>query len=218
MSAGQDTDRNQKSASRSRLRRWWSGWRELGPRHKLGRRVPTRQSADILHLLPRPTRTLDRPLLTVGDRQLPVLRAGGGHGRRGRTRLGRCSGGHLLNRGRVRPERHLPRWQGLPARGAVRWDSNPSLERSSIPRRRDERAPTCGFNIPAVTVRARPGLVLPDAVRTQHGPAPRLAPAHPVPNKWSKVRQLDTCSDRCKVRQSSRSWCTSSPSCKGGVP
>jgi hypothetical protein len=104
------------------------------------------------------------------------------------------------------------------ARQPGRWDSNPSLERCSIPRRRDEHAPTCSFNMPAATARARPGLVLPDDVRTQRGPAPRLAPAHAVPNKLSKVRQLDTCSDRCKVRQSSRSWCTSSSSCKGGVP
>jgi hypothetical protein len=60
----------------------------------------------------------DRPLLTVADRQLPMLRARGGHGRRGRTRLGRCSDGHHLNR-RVRPVLgdHLPHWQA-PARRA----------------------------------------------------------------------------------------------------
>jgi hypothetical protein len=33
-----------------------------------------------------------------------------------------------------------------------------------------------------------------------------------------KMTQLDTCSDRSKVRQSSRSWCIGSSSCKGGVP
>jgi len=40
----------------------------------------------------------DRPLLSVGDRQVPVLRARGGHGRRGRSWLGRCSDGHKLHR------------------------------------------------------------------------------------------------------------------------
>jgi hypothetical protein len=43
-----------------------------------------------------------RPLLTVGDRQLPMLRARGGHDRRGPTTLQRGGDGHKLNR-RVRP-------------------------------------------------------------------------------------------------------------------
>jgi hypothetical protein len=60
----------------------------------------------------------DRPLLTVRDRQMPVLWARGGHGRRGPTALQRGSDGHKLNR-RVRPVQgdHLPRWQA-PAGGA----------------------------------------------------------------------------------------------------
>ena len=40
----------------------------------------------------------DRPLLTVRDRQVPVLRARGGHGRRGQYWLQRGSDGHKLNR------------------------------------------------------------------------------------------------------------------------
>jgi hypothetical protein len=44
----------------------------------------------------------DRPLLTVRDRWVPMLRARRGHGRRGRTRFGRCSAGRHLN-WRVRP-------------------------------------------------------------------------------------------------------------------
>jgi hypothetical protein len=62
--------------------------------------------------------SLDRPLLTVGDPQSPVLRARGGHGRRGRSWLRRGSDGHKLNR-RVRPvhDDHLPRWQEPQARG-----------------------------------------------------------------------------------------------------
>src|SRR5512132_1263845 len=61
----------------------------------------------------------DGPLLTVRDRQMPVLQARGGYGRRGRTWLGPGTDGHQLNR-RVRPvhDDHLPRWQGPPARGS----------------------------------------------------------------------------------------------------
>jgi hypothetical protein len=44
----------------------------------------------------------DRPLLSVGDHQGPVLRARGGHGRRGRRWLWPGSNGHQLDR-RVRP-------------------------------------------------------------------------------------------------------------------
>jgi hypothetical protein len=64
-------------------------------------------------------RTCVGPLLTVRDRQMPVLRARGGHGRRGRSGLGRGGDGHTLNR-RVRPvhDDHLPRWQGRQARGS----------------------------------------------------------------------------------------------------
>jgi SRSO17 transposase len=39
----------------------------------------------------------DRPLLTVSDRQMPMLRARRGHGRRGRHSLQRCSNGHQLH-------------------------------------------------------------------------------------------------------------------------
>jgi hypothetical protein len=62
----------------------------------------------------------NRPLLTVRDRQMPVRRARGGHGRRGPTTLQRGGDGCKLNR-RVRPvhDDHLPRWQGpSPARGS----------------------------------------------------------------------------------------------------
>jgi hypothetical protein len=58
----------------------------------------------------------DRPLLTVRDRQVPVLRARGGHGRRGRLWLRRGGDGHKLNR-RVRlvQGNHLPCWQAAEA-------------------------------------------------------------------------------------------------------
>jgi hypothetical protein len=54
----------------------------------------------------------DRPLLSVGDRQGPRLRARGGHGRRASTALQPVGDAHKLNR-RVRPvqDDHLPRWQ-----------------------------------------------------------------------------------------------------------
>ena len=42
----------------------------------------------------------DRPLLTVSDRQMPMLRARRGHGQRGRHSLQRCSNGHQFH-GRV---------------------------------------------------------------------------------------------------------------------
>jgi len=38
----------------------------------------------------------DRPLLTVSDRQMPMLRARGGHGRRGSTPLQRGGDGRKL--------------------------------------------------------------------------------------------------------------------------
>jgi hypothetical protein len=59
------------------------------------------------------------PLLIMSDRQMPVLRARGGRGRRGPTALQRGGDGHKLNR-RVRPvhDDHLPRWQAL-AKGAA---------------------------------------------------------------------------------------------------
>jgi hypothetical protein len=62
---------------------------------------------------------INGPLLTVGARQAPVLRARGGHGRRGPSALHRGSDGHHLNQ-RVRPVQggRLPRWQGLPACGS----------------------------------------------------------------------------------------------------
>src|SRR5215211_468812 len=62
--------------------------------------------------LPQARVSVDRPLLTVSDRQMPMLRARGGHGRRGPAALQRDGDGHKLNR-RVRPvhDDHLPRWQ-----------------------------------------------------------------------------------------------------------
>jgi hypothetical protein len=54
----------------------------------------------------------DGPLLSVEDLGVPVLRARGGHGRRGRTRLGRCSDGRHLNRTVGSDlDAHLPRWR-----------------------------------------------------------------------------------------------------------
>ena len=62
-----------------------------------------------------------RPLLTVSDRQMPVPRARGGHGRRGPTALQRGGDGHKLNlRVRLVEDDYLPRWQALVrARGSA---------------------------------------------------------------------------------------------------
>jgi hypothetical protein len=48
--------------------------------------------------LPQVSASVDRPLLSVSDRQMPMLRAHGGHGRRGLTALQRGGDGHKLNR------------------------------------------------------------------------------------------------------------------------
>jgi len=67
--------------------------------HELGRRVPARQSYEIAA----PTaqaRSTDDP--SAGDRERPSVAVAAGtwrHGRRGRTRLGRCRGGHHLTEG-----------------------------------------------------------------------------------------------------------------------
>jgi hypothetical protein len=59
-------------------------------------------------------------LLTVRDRQMPVLRACGGHDGRGPTALQRGGDGRKLNR-RVRPDHddHLPRWQATAGGAAL---------------------------------------------------------------------------------------------------
>ena len=54
--------------------------------------------------MPQRSVSLDQPLLSVGDRWMPVLRARGGHGRRGRHWLQPGRNGHQLDR-RVRPAR-----------------------------------------------------------------------------------------------------------------
>jgi len=66
--------------------------------------------------------SMDRPWLTVSDRQMPMLRARGGHGRRGRRSSKPGGDGHQLYR-RAGPahDDHLPRWQGPDgARGSSR--------------------------------------------------------------------------------------------------
>jgi hypothetical protein len=64
--------------------------------------------------MPQVRASVDRPVLSAIDRQGPMLRARGGHGRRGSTALQRGGDGYKLNR-RVRPVRsdYLPRWQAL---------------------------------------------------------------------------------------------------------
>ena len=68
-------------------------------------------------------RSCDRPLLTVRDRQLPVLRARGGHGRRRPTRLGRGGDGRQLGRWARSVQGDTgPRWQAPGrVRGSIRW-------------------------------------------------------------------------------------------------
>jgi hypothetical protein len=79
---------------------------------ELGRRVPARRPGPDAPPMTQVRSGRDRPLLTVRDRQLPLLRARGGHGRRGRSWRRRSDDGHKLN-WRVRPVHcdHLSRWQ-----------------------------------------------------------------------------------------------------------
>ena len=63
------------------------------------------------------TASRDCPLLSVRDRLGPMLRARGGHGRRGPTALQRGGDGHKLNR-RVRPVRGDHCFVGKPAQTA----------------------------------------------------------------------------------------------------
>jgi hypothetical protein len=104
---------------------------------------------------------------------MPVLRARGGHGRRGPTVLQRGGDGHKLNR-RVRPvhDDHLPRWQG-PEVAAAPWvrGSNPAPGCFAVRGRDGGRSLTCDADSPMLTARARRGPAVTDAVRTQHGPA-----------------------------------------------
>ena len=117
-------------------RMWLVNWQEAGPLVTVVVRCnPVVRGPDVAPMWPqrsrawkaRPVRSsrpdatpmaqvraaLDEPLLTVRDRQLPMLRARGGHGRRGRTWLRRGGDGHQLGRrvGFVLGD-HLPRWQG----------------------------------------------------------------------------------------------------------
>jgi hypothetical protein len=69
--------------------------------------------------LPQVRTSVDRPLLTVSDRQMLMLRARGGHGRRGPTAFQHGGDGHKLNRrARFVHGDHLPRWQGPQACGS----------------------------------------------------------------------------------------------------
>jgi hypothetical protein len=127
----------------------------------------------------------DRPLLTVRDRQMPTLRARGGHGRRGRPWL---RGGRQRSQaepeGEARPRRplgSLARAVGPAAAGGVR-GSKPPPSCSSGRGPGHEGTATCGSFRPVVTGRARRGPAVPDATRTQHGPAPLRKRLAPVPS------------------------------------
>jgi hypothetical protein len=94
-------------------------WPRRPQRSRAGKARPipfTRPDARPMAQLSAPT---DRPLLSLGDRQGPLLRARGGHGRRGQTRLGRCGDGHYLNR-RVRPSSMSNRVVGKARTGRAR--------------------------------------------------------------------------------------------------
>jgi hypothetical protein len=83
---------------------------------ELGRRVRSRLRGLIICRWRRSRPPSGGPLLTVSDRQMPMLRARGGHGRRGPTALRRGGDGHKVNR-RVRlvHDDHLPCWQAAKA-------------------------------------------------------------------------------------------------------
>jgi hypothetical protein len=127
----------------------------------------------------------DRPLLTVKDRQWPMLRARGGHGRRGRRPwLWRSSDGHKLNR-RVRPSAMttcLVGKGGRPAAVGLRGSNPPSGDPSGP-----------GVGCSAATLRflsTRRGRWCPPRFRCDRcgtGPA-RTGSALPTPARWSVPR------------------------------
>jgi hypothetical protein len=96
--------------------------------------------------------------LTVRDRQMPVLRARGGHGRRGPSVL-QCDGdGHKLNR-RVRPVHDDPCLVGKDQRSAAApWvrGSNPVQYCFLIRGRSGGRPVTCDPYSPTVTCSCPP--------------------------------------------------------------
>jgi hypothetical protein len=85
---------------------------DVAPRSRAWKARPFPSSGPVAALMPQVRASLDQPLLSVSDRQLPRLWARGGHGRRVPTALQRGGDGHKLNR-RVRPvqDDHRPRWQ-----------------------------------------------------------------------------------------------------------
>jgi hypothetical protein len=91
-----------------------------------------------------------RPLLTVRDRQMPVLWARGGHGRRGPTGRQRGGDGHKLN-WRVRPVRddHLIRWQEARRAGGRPGTRPSNLSRLFSPRSRRLAAVRLSRNYPS---------------------------------------------------------------------
>jgi hypothetical protein len=84
----------------------------IEPASRAWKARPFPSSGPVAALMPQVRASLDQPLLSVSDRQLPRLWARGGHGRRVPTALQRGGDGHKLNR-RVRPvqDDHRPRWQ-----------------------------------------------------------------------------------------------------------
>jgi hypothetical protein len=85
----------------------------MWPRSRAWKARPVPSSWPAATPLPQLRASLDRPLLTVSDRQMPMLQARGGHGRRGPGWLGRGGDGYHLNpRGRPVLGDYLPRWQG----------------------------------------------------------------------------------------------------------
>ena len=87
--------------------------------------------------MPQVRASVDRPVLSAIDRQRPMLRARGGHGRRGSTSSQPGGDGHRLNR-RVRPVQghRLPRWQVAEGSAAGRVRS----KHIACPRRRRPQA------------------------------------------------------------------------------
>jgi hypothetical protein len=77
---------------------------QRGPRSRAWKAPPGSSSMPDARPMPQVRSSCSRPLLSVGDRQMPVLRARGGHGRRGPTAFRHGGDGHKLN-WRVRPVR-----------------------------------------------------------------------------------------------------------------
>jgi hypothetical protein len=148
-----------------------------------------------------------RPLLTVGDRCEPMLRARRGHGRRGRRCSKPAGDGHQLGR-RVRVVLRDHLLAGKPPRAARQRSGGvePDARLLRRPMSQREGRPTCDSDSPAVTAGAHRGSAVsmprgPGADRGQNRPAVPGRPS-PAPGRaWRAGRWSALAASRSGLRK-----------------